>query len=138
MLELQQLPTLNAALNSASAACLLAGVWLVRRGRWQAHRGAMLAAVAFSVLFLTSYLVYHFQVGSVRYQGTGALRVVYFTVLASHTVLAAFVPFIVGFTVWLGLSDRIPRHRRIARFTYPVWLYVSLTGVTVYLMLYRF
>jgi uncharacterized membrane protein YozB (DUF420 family) len=138
MLELTQLPTLNAVLNSASALCLLAGVWLVRRGRWRAHRGAMLAAVTFSVLFLASYLVYHFQVGSVRYQGVGGLRALYFTILVSHTVLATFVPFIVGLTLWLALRGRIGRHRRLARWTYPVWLYVSVTGVVIYLMLYTF
>jgi uncharacterized membrane protein YozB (DUF420 family) len=137
MLELVHLPTLNAALNGAATLCLLTGFWLIRRGRWEAHRNAMLTAVGFSVLFLASYLVYHFQVGSVRYQGTGALRTVYFSVLISHTVLATLVPIIVVITVWLAFKGHLPRHRRIARWTYPIWLYVSVTGVVIYWMLYR-
>lgn len=137
MLEAVHLPTLNALLNGAATLCLLTGFWLIRRGQWQAHRAAMLGAVGFSVLFLVSYLVYHFQVGSVRYQGTGALRTVYFSILLSHTLLAAFVPFIVAVTLWMAVKGNFYRHRRIARWTYPIWLYVSVTGVVIYWMLYR-
>jgi uncharacterized membrane protein YozB (DUF420 family) len=98
----------------------------------------MLAAFTVSCLFLVSYLVYHFQAGSVRYQGTGAIRTVYLSILATHTLLAAAVPFLAIVTLSRGLTARYDRHRRIARWTLPIWLYVSITGVVVYLMLYRF
>jgi uncharacterized membrane protein YozB (DUF420 family) len=97
----------------------------------------MIAALACSTLFLVSYLTYHAQVGSVRFQGTGPARTFYFTVLLTHTVLAAAVPFLAAITVWLGWTKRYPRHVRIARWTLPIWLYVSVTGVVVYWMLYQ-
>lgn len=137
MLDLRDLPTLNALLNGLSAVLLVTGYILVRRGRWQAHKRVMLAAFATSVVFLVSYLVYHFQVGSVRYPGQGALRVVYFTILISHTVLAAAVPVLAVITLVRALRERFDRHRAIARWTLPIWLYVSVTGVVVYWMLYR-
>jgi uncharacterized membrane protein YozB (DUF420 family) len=137
MPSLQDLPTLNAILNGIAAVFLLAGWVLIRRRRMRAHRAAMLAALACSVLFLASYLVYHCQVGSVPFQGTGAIRTVYFTVLLTHTVLAAAVPFLAAITLTRALQRRFPRHRAIARWTLPIWLYVSVTGVAVYWMLYH-
>jgi uncharacterized membrane protein YozB (DUF420 family) len=131
------LPTLNASLNGLSAVLLVVGYVLIRRGRRSAHRIAMLGAFSASTLFLVSYLVYHFQVGSVPYQGTGPIRTVYFTVLLTHTVLAAAVPFLAVITLVRALRERFDRHRAIARWTLPIWLYVSVTGVVIYLMLYR-
>ena len=137
MPSLQSLPTVNAILNGIAAVFLLAGWVLIRRRNMRAHRAAMLAALVCSVAFLASYLVYHAQVGSVRFQGTGAIRTVYFTVLLTHTVLAAAVPFLAAITLTRALQRRFPRHRAIARWTLPIWLYVSVTGVVVYWMLYR-
>jgi uncharacterized membrane protein YozB (DUF420 family) len=135
--NLADLPGLNALLNTTSALLLAAGYGLARAGRREAHRRVMLAALATSALFLTSYLVYHAQVGSVRYTGRGALRVVYFTVLLSHTFLAAAIVPLVAVTLARALRGRIDDHRRVARYTLPLWAYVSVTGVAVYLMLYR-
>jgi putative membrane protein len=113
------------------------GYWLIRHGRRDAHRRTMLVALATSALFLTSYLAYHFQVGSVRFTGQGPLRTVYFAVLISHTILAVAIVPLVLVTVSRALSARFDAHRRIARWTLPLWLYVSVTGVVVYWMLYR-
>lgn len=113
------------------------GYLLIRAGRREAHRRAMLAALACSGLFLASYLVYHFNVGSVRFRGTGALRTIYFAILLSHTVLAVAVLPLVLVTTGRALRGRFEQHRRIARWTLPVWGYVSVTGVVVYWMLYR-
>ncbi len=132
------LPTLNACLNGTAALLLVWGYTLIRRGKKRAHRGVMLAAFSVSTLFLISYLVYHFRVGTVRYPGTGAMRTLYLSILATHTVLAAAVPPLAIVTLSRGLSGRFDRHRRIAHWTLPIWLYVSVTGVVVYLMLYRF
>ena len=131
------LPAVNAALNATAAALLTAGYALIRRGRRQAHRAAMAAAFAVSTLFLISYLAYHSQVGSVRFTGTGAIRTVYFTILISHSILAAAVPVLAVITLWRALKGRFEAHRRIARWTLPIWLYVSATGVVIYWMLYR-
>lgn len=131
------LPTVNATLNSLGAVCLVIGFVLIRQGRVEAHRRAMLGAVCFGVLFLISYLTYHFQVGSVRFQGTGTIRTLYFAILISHTVLAATVPFLATITLVRALRERFDRHKAIARWTLPIWLYVSVTGVVVYWMLYR-
>jgi uncharacterized membrane protein YozB (DUF420 family) len=133
----RDLPTLNAALNATSAILLFAGYVLIRRGRQEAHRRAMLAAVTCSALFLVSYLTYHAQVGSVRFQGQGWIRTVYFTILLTHTVLAAAIVPLVLVTLVRGLQGRFDRHRRIARVTFPLWAYVSVTGVVIYVMLYR-
>jgi uncharacterized membrane protein YozB (DUF420 family) len=133
----RDLPALNAALNAASALLLFAGWRLIRRGRREAHRRAMLAAVGCSTLFLVSYLVYHAQVGSVRFQGQGALRAVYFTILITHTVLATAIVPLVLVTLVRALQARFDRHRRLARITFPLWGYVSVTGVVIYAMLYR-
>jgi uncharacterized membrane protein YozB (DUF420 family) len=135
---MRNLPALNAALNASSAVLLLIGYGLVRRGKIEAHRKAMIAAFAMSVLFLVSYLIYHAQVGSVRFEKTGTIRTVYLSILLTHTVLAALVPFLAVITLYRGLRRNDAGHRRIARWTLPIWLYVSITGVVVYLMLYRF
>lgn len=131
------LPTLNAILNATAAALLITGYVFIRRGRVEAHRRCMLAAFAVSVLFLVSYLTYHAQVGSRRYPGTGALRTIYLTILFTHTVLAALVPPLAIVTLWRALHGRFDRHKAIARWTLPVWIYVSVTGVIVYVMLYH-
>ena len=131
------LPTVNAILNATAATLHVAGFFLIRAGRREAHRRAMTAAFACSVLFLVSYLVYHFEAGSVRFRGTGSVRTVYLTILLTHTVLAAIVPFLAVTTLVLARKGRFDAHRRLARVTLPVWLYVSVTGVVIYLMLYR-
>jgi uncharacterized membrane protein YozB (DUF420 family) len=131
------LPTLNAVLNGSSAVLIITGVMLVRRGHRYAHKRVMLAAVITSLLFLISYLTYHAHAGSVRFQGQGWPRPLYFTILISHTVLAAAVLPLVIITVLRALRGRFERHRATARWTYPVWLYVSVTGVIIYVMLYR-
>jgi putative membrane protein len=131
------LPSINAALNATAAILLIWGYTLIRRKQIQTHRKVMLAAFAVSSTFLVCYLIYHFQVGSVRYQKTGALRAVYLSILATHTILAAAVPPLAIITLNRGLGARFDKHRRIARWTLPIWLYVSVTGVVVYLMLYR-
>ncbi len=137
MLDVRDLPAVNAALNSLAAILLVTAWVLIRRRRPIAHRNVMIAALVCSALFLTSYLTYHAQVGSVRFQGTGAARTVYFTILLTHTILAACVPFLAGITVWRAYRKRYDRHVRIARWTLPIWLYVSVTGVVVYWMLYQ-
>jgi uncharacterized membrane protein YozB (DUF420 family) len=131
------LPGLNAVLNAAAAGFLLWGWVLVRRGEREKHRRAMLAALATSALFLASYLTYHAQVGSVRFQKTGPVRTLYLAILLTHSVLAAAVVPLALVTLARALRRRFDRHRAIARWTLPVWLYVSVTGVVVYLMLYR-
>ena len=135
-MDVAQLPALNASLNGVATVLLSVGYVLIRQGRETAHRGCMLAAFGCSVLFLISYLIYHFQVGSVPYQGVGWSRVVYFSVLISHVMLAAIVPFLALITLTRGLRGRRELHKRIARWTLPIWLYVSITGVVVYWMLY--
>jgi uncharacterized membrane protein YozB (DUF420 family) len=136
-MTLRDLPALNACLNALSAALLVAGYRFVRRRDIARHRLCMLSAFGVSAIFLGSYLIYHFQVGSVRFPGSGWLRVAYFTVLISHTVLAATVPLLAVATLARALQRRFDRHRRLARWTLPVWLYVSVTGVLVYWMLYH-
>jgi uncharacterized membrane protein YozB (DUF420 family) len=131
------LPSINAVLNATAAVLLVWGYTLIRRKRIATHRKVMQTAFVVSCLFLVCYLVYHFQVGHVVFQKTGAIRTVYLSLLASHTVLAATVPVLAIITLRRGLAERFDRHRRIARWTLPVWLYVSVTGVIVYLMLYH-
>lgn len=137
MLDVRDLPALNASLNGLATLCLVAGYLLIRQGRRTAHRNAMVAALVCSTLFLVSYLFYHSQVGSVRFQGTGTVRTVYLTILLTHTVLAAAVPVLAGITVWRAWRGQLARHVRIARWTLPIWLYVSVTGVVIYWMLYQ-
>ena len=131
------LPTLNAVLNSVTTLLLLTGYGLIRARRIAAHRICMLAAVLTSALFLTSYVIHHLRVGSVPFEGTGSIRLVYFTVLISHTVLATAIVPLVLVTLVRALRGRFERHAALARVTLPIWLYVSITGVIVYLMLYR-
>ena len=131
-----QLPTLNAALNTLSAVFICAGYLFIRNNNRDAHRRCMVAALACSALFLISYLVYHFQVGSVGFKGQGWIRPVYFAILITHTILAAAVVPLVLITLIRALRERFDSHRRIARWTFPIWLYVSVTGVVIYLMLY--
>ena len=136
-MTVSDLPALNATLNATSAVLLTTGWILIRRGRIAQHRAVMIAAVCTSALFLISYLVYHAQVGSVRFTKQGPIRAVYFTILLTHTVLAAAIVPLVLVTLTRALRARYERHRRIARWTMPIWLYVSVTGVVVYLMLYQ-
>jgi uncharacterized membrane protein YozB (DUF420 family) len=131
------LPAINATLNGVAAILLIIGYTLIRRGRIAQHRAVMLTAFGTSILFLTSYLVYHAHVGSKHFPGQGPVRLVYFAILVSHTVLAATVPVLALITLSRGLSARYDRHRAIARWTLPIWLYVSVTGVVVYLLLYQ-
>ncbi len=138
MIRLEDLPKLNAVLNATAAVLLVCAYILIRRGRREAHKRVMLAAFTVSVLFLISYLTYHAQVGSVHYPHSGAIRSVYLSILFTHTVLAAAVPVLAIVTLRRGLSGNFVRHKAIARWTLPIWLYVSVTGVVVYLMLYQF
>jgi putative membrane protein len=131
------LPSINAALNATAAVLLVRGYWLIRRKRIAQHRRTMIAAFVVSCLFLVCYLVYHASAGTVRFRGTGAIRAVYLSILATHTVLAAAVPFLAIATLRRGLAGRYDAHRRLARWTLPIWLYVSVTGVVVYVMLYH-
>ena len=130
-------PALNATLNGASAILLTTGRLLIGRRRIALHRAFMIAAFVASSIFLVCYLYYHAHVGSVRFPGRGWVRPVYFAILISHTVLAAAVVPLVLLSLNYGLRARFDRHRRISRWTFPVWLYVSITGVVVYIMLYR-
>ena len=136
MISVSQLPLLNAALNSLSAAFLILGFLFIKSKNIKAHKACMLSAFASSSFFLVSYLVYHYHVGSVPYKGQGWMRTVYFAILLTHTVLAAAVVPLVLVTLRRALKQRFAAHRRIARWTFPIWLYVSVTGVVVYWMLY--
>ena len=137
LLSVDDLPTVNALLNATAAVLLVVGYLLIRRGREQAHKRAMLSAFAVSIAFLACYLVYHWHVRHVPFAGPPGVRVVYLAILISHVVLAACVPVLAIVTIWFGLTDRRGVHRRLARWTLPIWLYVSVTGVIVYLMLYH-
>ncbi len=136
MIPLSALPGINASLNSISALLLAIGYILIRRGRVAAHRFCMLSAFATSTLFLLSYLTYHFQVGSVPYEGQGWVRPLYFSILISHIILAAAIVPLALVTLVRAVRGKFERHKRIARCTLPIWLYVSVTGVIVYWMLY--
>ena len=136
-------PHLNAALNATSGVFLICGFYFIRKQLISRHRFCMLTAASVSAVFLISYLTYHalrtyyFGLGPTRFTGEGLARPIYFTILTSHTILAALVtPFVIR-TLWLGLKMRADKHRNIARLVFPVWLYVSVTGVIVYLMLYQ-
>ena len=130
-------PAINASLNGASAVLIVTGRGLIKRGRVAAHRVCMIAAVVASSLFLVCYLYFHAHAGVIRFQGQGLVRPVYFSILITHTILAATIVPLVIITLaraWRGAFDR---HRAIARWTFPVWLYVSITGVVIYILLYR-
>lgn len=131
------LPALNASLNATSAVFLSIGWLLIRRRKIEAHRLCMLGAFVTSSLFLISYVVYHANVGSVPYRGQGAIRMVYFAILITHVILAAAILPLAIVTLSRALSRRFDRHRKIARWTLPIWLYVSVTGVVIYVMLYQ-
>jgi putative membrane protein len=134
---LEDLPALNAGLNTLSALFLLTGFLCIRRRRIAAHRACMLSALGTSTLFLISYLTYHFQVGTTRFTATGWIRPLYFTILATHTVLAVVIVPLVLLTLRRALRREFPRHARLARWTLPLWFYVSVTGVVIYVLLYR-
>ena len=137
------LPAVNASLNGLAFVLLVVGWVLIRRGHRDAHKKTMLAAFGTSILFLTVYLLYHGAMvhytgeGQVKFQGTGAIRTVYFVILISHVLLAVAVPVLAIMTIRWGLKQQWEAHRRIARITFPIWVYVSLTGVIIYLMLYQ-
>lgn len=131
------LPALNASLNAIATVLLVTGYVFIRRGERRKHKACMIAALVMSALFLTSYVIYHAQVGSVPFKGTGWIRTVYFAVLIPHVILATAIVPPVLITASRGLSAKYDKHRRIARWTLPLWLYVSVTGVIVYWMLYR-
>jgi uncharacterized membrane protein YozB (DUF420 family) len=137
MIDVHQLPTVNATLNALAALCLIVGWFLIRARKRNAHRAVMIAALVCSSAFLACYLYYHYHVGSVRFPGTGPARTLYLSILLTHTALAALVPFLAVITVVQAARGRFARHKRIARWTLPIWLYVSVTGVVVYWMLYR-
>lgn len=137
MIDVTVLPTVNATLNAISGIFLLSGYVLIRGGQINAHRNAMLGAFCSSTLFLISYVVYHAQVGSRPFTGQGPIRYVYFAILISHVILAtAILPMAIS-TLSRGLRGRYVEHKRIAKWTFPAWMYVSVTGVIVYLMLYQ-
>ena len=131
------LPHLNACLNGASAVLLFTGYTFIRSRNVVAHRACQVAALVVSLLFLVSYLTYHYHHGSTRFQGAGIVRPIYFTILTTHTILAIVIVPLVALTFYRALRNDFDRHRRIARITLPLWLYVSITGVIVYLMLYQ-
>lgn len=134
---IRDLPALNAALNSIATVLLLWGFALIRRRNFEAHKKVMLAAFTTSILFLISYLTYHYNVGSVKFLKTGPIRTVYFTILLTHTVLAVAVAPMAAITLYRAWTNQLQRHRKLARITLPIWLYVSVTGVVVYWMLYQ-
>lgn len=140
---LTALPAINASLNSLATVLLVTGFLLIKQGKRDAHRNVMLTAFAVSVVFLVCYLTYHAGLHHYTgergkpFTGTGAARTVYFTILISHVILAAVVPFLAVITIYRGLKADWVRHKKIAKVTFPVWLYVSITGVVIYLMLYH-
>ena len=136
-MSISDLPLVNASLNGLATVLLIVGYVCIRQRRIAAHRAAMIAAFVTSVLFLISYLVYHAHTGSRPFPGRGSIRVVYFGILITHIVLAATIPPLAGVTLWRAYRRRFDRHMKIARWTLPLWLYVSVTGIVVYLMLYQ-
>ncbi len=137
MIDIAALPGVNALLNSTSAVLLVAGYRFIRQRNIRAHQTCMVSAFMVSVLFLVSYLTYHYYAGTTRFSGQGWVRVLYFSILLSHTVLAALVPFLALLTLFRAWKEQFIKHRNIARWTLPIWLYVSVTGVVIYLMLYH-
>jgi uncharacterized membrane protein YozB (DUF420 family) len=136
-LSIATLPLVNATLNGIALILLVIGYVCIKRGRITAHRRAMISAFSTSVLFLACYVTYHLQAGSRRFPGHGPIRTLYFAILISHVVLAAVIPFLAGVTLLRGLRGQFDRHVPLARWTLPLWLYVSVTGIVVYLMLYQ-
>jgi len=136
-MDVADLPGVNAALNTTSAVLVIAGYVAIRAGRIGVHKSCMLAAVGVSTAFLVSYLYYHYHHGATSFSGPSGVRPIYYTILLSHTLLAVVAAPLVLITAYLGLRDRLQKHVRIARWTLPIWLYVSITGVVVYYMLYH-
>jgi len=137
MFSITDLPALNASLNLLSAILLATGYYFIRNKNIRAHKACMTAALATSTVFLTSYLIYHYHVGSVPFTKQGWIRPVYFFILITHVTLAAVILPLVLRTAWLAFRSQFNKHVRIARWTFPLWMYVSVTGVIVYLMLYQ-
>jgi uncharacterized membrane protein YozB (DUF420 family) len=137
MIAISDLPTVNATLNTISTVLLTIGFLMIRRRKTIAHRNCMIAAFVVSGLFLTSYLTYHYHAGSTPFEGTGWIRSIYFAVLIPHIILAATILPLALITLYFALRKRFAKHRRIARWTLPIWLYVSVTGIIVYWMLYH-
>jgi len=137
MLSITDLPTVNAALNATSAVLLASGYGFIRRRQIAAHKRCMLAACVTSALFLLSYLTYHYNVGSMPFRGQGGVRLLYFTILISHTILAVVIVPLALVTLFRAWKADFSRHVRIARWTLPIWFYVSVTGVIIYVMLYQ-
>jgi uncharacterized membrane protein YozB (DUF420 family) len=131
------LATTNAVLNALATVLLVAGWVFIARGQWKAHRAAMIAAFAVSAVFLVCYLTYHYLVGHVPFRGQGPVRTVYFAILISHIILAVFVPILALRMFFLAWKGRWEAHRRLGKITMPIWLYVSVTGVVIYAMLYH-
>ena len=137
MISITSLPTLNAILNSTSFVLLIFGYYFIKNRKITAHKTCMISALVVSILFLTSYLIYHYNVGSVRFTKEGWIRPVYFTILISHTILAVTIPVLAPITLYRAWKEKFTKHVKIARWTLPIWLYVSITGVIVYWMLYQ-
>jgi putative membrane protein len=135
--SVEQLPAVNAALNATAAVLLVWGWVEIKRRREQAHKRLMLTAFGVSSAFLACYLLYHFKVGHVKFAGPEGVRKLYYAILLSHVLLAVTVPVLAGVTIYLGIADRRSKHRQLARWTFPIWLYVSITGVVIYVMLYH-
>jgi putative membrane protein len=134
MIEIADLTHVNAALNAATVVCLGMGLWFILRGERQRHRAAMLAALGVSMTFLVTYLIYHFNAGLAKFGGEGLIRPIYFTLLIMHVLIAVVITLLVPVTVFRALSGRYDRHRKIARWTWPLWMYVAVSGVVVYIM----
>ena len=137
MFTLHDLPTLNACLNIITFFLLLLGFYFIKQKNIKAHKTCMIGAILIAALFLTSYVTYHSQVGSVKFTKQGWIRPVYFTILISHTMLAMTIIPLALITVYRGLKNQLDKHKKIARWTLPIWLYISVTGVIIYLMLYH-
>lgn len=134
MIDAADLTHVNAALNAATIVFLGMGLWFILRGNRRRHRASMLAALAVSAMFLVSYLIYHFNAGLAKFGGEGAIRPIYFSILILHVVAAVAITPLVPVTVFRALSGRFDRHRKIARWTWPLWMYVAVSGVVVYVM----
>lgn len=133
-MTIADLPHVNATLNGVTIAFLLAGLWFIRTGRRDHHRAAMIGALAVSAAFLATYLTYHFNSGLAKFGGEGVIRPIYFAILIAHVIGAVVITPLVPLTVWRALSGRFARHRALARWTWPLWMYVALSGVVVYVM----
>jgi putative membrane protein len=138
LIPIRDLPAVNATLNALATVLLLWGFTMIRQRKIEMHRLVMLSAFVVSIAFLTCYLIYHAHVGSVKYPNPGPIRYVYYSILITHVLLAFTVPVLAIITLSRALSRKFDKHRKIARWTFPIWLYVSVTGVVVYLMLYQF